>query len=121
MILVDTSIWVNHLREGDSRLAEALTRRLVVIHPFVVGEIACGRMRDRGEVLRLLRALPLSPVATHEEALAFIEERRLMGRGIGYVDVHLLASTALAGTLRLWSGDRRLVEVASELGLALEH
>jgi hypothetical protein len=88
------------------------------MHPFVLGELACGRMRNRGEVLRLLRSLPPAPVASEEEALRCIDDLKLMGRGIGYVDVHLLASTALAGDLTLWSRDRRLTEVASDLGLA---
>lgn len=91
---------------------------MVVMHPFVVGEIACGRLRDRREVLRLLRGLPAVPVASDDEALAFIERRGLMGRGIGYVDVHLLAATALAGGARLWSRDGRLAQVAGEMGFA---
>jgi hypothetical protein len=118
VILVDTSVWVDHLRKGDARLSSALERSVVFMHPFVVGELACGRMRNRGEVLRLLRSLPPAPVASEEEALRYIDDLKLMGRGIGYVDVHLLASTALAGDLTLWSRDRRLTEVASDLGLA---
>lgn len=118
MILVDTSIWVDHLRVGVPRLSAELERGMVLMHPFVLGEMACGRMRNREEVLRLLRGLPSAPLASDEEALAFIEAHGLMGRGIGYVDVHLLAATALAGGAGLWSRDRRLAEVAGEMGLA---
>ncbi|MBX6363589.1 MAG: type II toxin-antitoxin system VapC family toxin [Gemmatimonadetes bacterium] len=118
MILVDTSVWVDHLRRGDAALAAALEAVAVCIHPFVLGELACGTLRNRREVLELLARLPGVPVATDEEALEFIERRALMGRGIGYIDVHLLASAALAGTVRLWTRDRRLAAVAADLGLA---
>jgi predicted nucleic acid-binding protein len=118
VILVDTSIWVDHLRGGDDGLAIALERSLVFTHPFIVGELACGRMRNRGEVLGLLRSLPVGPVVTDDEALQYIDFHQLMGRGIGYVDVHLLASTALAEGMRLWTRDRRLGKVAAELGMA---
>ncbi len=118
MILVDTSIWVDHLRAGNDGLATALERGLVLTHPFIVGELACGRMRNRGEILGLLRSLPVGPVVTDDEALQYIDFHQLMGRGIGYVDIHLLASTALAEGMRLWTRDRRLAEVAAELGVA---
>jgi len=118
VILVDTSIWVDHLRAGDDGLATALERGLVLTHPFIVGELACGRIRNRSEVLRLLGSLPVGPVATDDEALRYIDFHQLMGRGIGYVDVHLLASAALAEGMRLWTRDRRLGEVAAELGVA---
>lgn len=118
MILVDTSIWVDHLRAGDHDLATALERGLVFTHPFVVGELACGRMRERDEVLGLLRSLPVGPVATDDEALQYIDFHQLMGRGIGFIDVHLLASTALAEGMLLWTRDRRLAEVAAERGMA---
>lgn len=118
MILVDTSIWVDHLRAGDDGLATALERGLVFTHPFVVGELACGRMRDQDGVLGLLRSLPFGPVATDDEALQYIDFHQLMGRGIGFIDVHLLASTALAEGMRIWTRDRRLEEVATELGMA---
>jgi predicted nucleic acid-binding protein len=118
VILVDTSVWVDHLREGDAKLASGLERGLVFTHPSIVGELACGRMRSRNEVLNLLRSLPQAPVASDDEALQFIEAHQLMGRGIGYVDVHLLASVALSRGLRLWTRDRRLAEVAAELSVA---
>jgi predicted nucleic acid-binding protein len=118
VILADTSVWIDHLRAGVPALAEALDRGQVLAHPFVRGEIACGNLRNRSEVLELLGNLPSVPAATDAEAMEFIERRALMGRGIGYIDVHLLASAALAGTARLWTRDRRLAAVAAELDLA---
>ncbi|MBA2666898.1 MAG: type II toxin-antitoxin system VapC family toxin [Chloroflexi bacterium] len=120
MILVDTSVWVRHLREGDARLAADLERAEVWMHPWVIGELACRRLADRAVVLGLLRALPMTPIATDHEVLTLIERRSLMGRGIGWVDVQLLASTLLAGT-RIWSLDRRLAAVAAELGVAVAY
>jgi len=118
MILVDTSVWVDHLRDGTPALAAALEQGRVLTHPFVLGELACGKLKNRGEVLQLLGELPAAPMATDPEALDFIERRALMGRGIGYVDVHLLASVALAGTAQLWTRDKRLAAVAADLELA---
>jgi predicted nucleic acid-binding protein len=118
VILVDTSVWIDHLRQGDAALAEALEAGLVLVHPFVVGELACGNLANRVEVLGLLQALPKGRLASDEEALAFIEARHLMGRGIGYVDVHLLASVALEGGATLWTRDKRLAAVAVDLSLA---
>ena len=118
MILVDTSVWIDHLRQGEPELVRALEAHQVLAHPFVVGELACGNLKDRATFLRWLRALPEAPVATESEALAFIDRRALMGRGIGYLDVHLLASVALAGDATLWTRDKRLGAVARELGLA---
>lgn len=117
MILVDTSIWVDHLRRGDAALTDALDRGSVFIHPFIIGELACGLLGNREELLRLLQRLPAVPTATDTEALQFIEGHRLMGRGIGYIDVHLLTSAALSGGVRLWSRDSRLADVADALGL----
>ena len=110
-MLVDTSIWVDHLRQRDPRLAELLEEGAVWTHPFVVGELACGNLARRSEVLELIGALPSAPVADHDEVLAFVEGRRLMGQGLGWVDVHLLASAVLA-SLPLWTADKRLSEVA---------
>lgn len=118
MILVDTSVWVEHLRAGVAALAAALEQGIVLTHPFVLGELACGNLKNRSEVLRLLADLPRAPIATDAEALNFIEKRTLMGRGIGYIDVHLLASVVLAGTARLWTRDKRLAAVAENLKLA---
>ena len=118
MILVDTSVWVDHLRAGAPALAAALEQGSVLNHPFVLGELACGNLKNRGEVLRLLGDLPAAPMATDPEVLNYIERRALMGRGIGYVDAHLLASVALAGAARLWTRDKRLAAVAADLKLA---
>ena len=118
MILVDTSVWADHLRKGVPALASALEQGNVLMHPFVRGELACGNLKNRGEVLRLLEELPGAPIATDGETLDFIERRAVMGRGLGYIDVHLLASVALAGTARLWTRDKRLAVVAVDLKLA---
>lgn len=120
MILVDTSVWIDHLRSGEPALATALEGGRVMMHPFVLGELACGNLQNRREVLRLLNALPAAPTATDPEALDFIERRALMGRGLGYIDVHLLASTALAAAARMWTRDRRLAAVAAELELVFD-
>lgn len=120
MILVDTSVWIDHLRSGEPALATALEGGRVLMHPLVLGELACGNLKNRSEVLRLLGDLPAAPTAADPEALGFIERRALMGRGIGYIDVHLLASAALAGVGRLWTRDRRLAAVAAELELAFD-
>ena len=118
MILVDTSVWVDHLRSGEPALVAALETGIVLTHPFVIGELACGNLKNRAEVIGLLQQLPAAPVATEAEALAFIDAQALMGRGIGYIDVHLLASAALAGDAGLWTRDRRLARVAGDVGLA---
>lgn len=120
MILVDTSVWIDHLHRAVPRLVEALEREQVLTHPFVVGELACGELRQRRELLDLLAALPAAAVATDEEALLLIERRRLMGSGIGYIDVHLLASVMLFTGARLWTTDKRLKAVATDLHLAHE-
>ena len=118
MILVDTSVWIDHLRKGAPALAAALEESRVLMHPFVLGELACGNLNNRGEVLRLLTDLPAAPTVTDLEALGFIERRALTGRGLGYIDIHLLASATLAGAGRLWTRDKRLAAVAAELELA---
>ena len=118
MILVDTSVWIAHLRKGAPALAAALEQGNILMHPFVLGELACGNLKSRREVLRLLGDLPGAPQATNPEVMDFIEQRALMGRGVGYIDVHLLASVALAGTARLWTLDKRLAAVAADLKLA---
>lgn len=118
MILVDTSVWVEHLRAGKSALISALESGSVSTHPFVIGELACGNLANRREVLQLLRRLPSAPAATDSEILAFIEARALMGRGISYVDVHVLAAAVLAGDTHLWTLDKRLSGVAAEIGVA---
>lgn len=118
MILVDTSVWVDHLQKGDAQLADLLERGGVVVHPFVVGELACGSLADRATVLELLQDMPAAVVAESDEVLGFIERHRLHGKGIGYVDVHLLASTALTRGAALWTRDLRLRAAAEALGCA---
>lgn len=116
MILVDTSVWVDHLRGGDPGLIELLERTAVVMHPFVMGEIACGSVRDRKSLLELLKDLPAAVVATDNEVMQFIERHRLHGKGIGYIDVHLLASVALTAGSKLWTRDQKLRQAAAALG-----
>lgn len=117
MVLVDTSVWVDHLRQGESALQRLLEDNRVLIHPLIIGELACGNLRDRNTVLRLLHRLPGAPEASHEEVLLMIERHRLMGRGIGYMDTHLLAS-ALIVQGGLWTRDKRLGRIATETGTA---
>ena len=116
MILADTSIWVDHLRRADARLQRTLERGEICMHPMVIGEIACGNLRNRS-LLEDLALLPAAKVATHGEVLIYIERHGLMGRGVGLIDVHLLASAALSN-VSLWTRDKRLCAVVSELGLA---
>ena len=120
MILVDASVWVYHLRRGEPDLIDALDSGLVLMHPFVLGELACGNLKRRTDVLSLMSTLPQAAMATDNEALEFIDRRRLMGRGIGYIDVHLLASALLMGTSKLWTRDQRLSAVADDLALSFE-
>ena len=118
MILVDTSVWVEHLRAGNAQLAVLLERSAVAMHPMVLGELACGNLRDRGTLLMLWRNLPQLTAATDVEALFFLERNRLWGRGIGYIDVHLLAALSLNAGTRLWTRDKRLLGTAEHLELA---
>jgi predicted nucleic acid-binding protein len=115
-VLVDTSVWVNHFRAPNMDLEDLLDEGRVATHPFVIGELACGSLRRRTEVLRLIEALPFAPVASHDEVLTFIERERLHGSGLGWIDMHLLASARL-GRQSLWSADRRLRTAALRLGL----
>lgn len=117
MVLVDTSVWVDHFRRGVPELAEQLNAGTVVCHPFVLGELACGNLKNRREILELLQTLCTCPVAGHEEVLHFIESNHLMGLGLGYIDVHLLASARLA-SLPLWTLDRPLQTTAARLKVA---
>ena len=117
MVLVDTSVWVDYLRRGNPALAALLVDAEVACHPFVVGELACGNLRNRAEILSLLQSLPAIAEVTHEELLQFIERHQLMGRGLGLIDTHLLAAAQLAA-IPLWSLDRRLCEAATGLHAA---
>ena len=116
MILVDTSIWIDHLRRSKGHLVALLNEGLVLIHPLVIEELACGNLSHRVEILGLLRALPTVPVASHDEALAFVTQENLYGKGLGAVDAHLLASARLARS-RIWSLDKALTRAAKQLNL----
>jgi hypothetical protein len=115
-MLVDTSVWLDHLRRRNATLVELLDQAQIWTHPFIVGELACGNLRQRHNFLSLLTELPHVPVVTHEEVLGFVETQRLMGRGLGWIDVHLMASARLAN-LPLWTADKRLAATAAEFGL----
>lgn len=119
MILVDTSVWVEHLRSGNRRLTQLLEGARVIVHPFVIGELALGNLRQRDIILGTMHNLPQTNVARHLEVLQFIHDEAIFGRGIGYVDAHLLASTRLTPGTLLWTRDRRLHSVADGLGLAM--
>ena len=113
MVLVDTSVWVSHFRETHGGLVTLLEDGEVVCHPFIVGELACGNLRSRARVIPLLEALPMAWQVEHEEVLAFLEAHQLMGKGLGYVDVHLLAAARWTG-VALWTLDRKLDQAAAE-------
>jgi len=114
MVLVDTSVWVSHLREENDELSNLLNNAEVVCHPFIIGELACGNLKNRSTIIALLEALPTTRLVEHEEVLAFIEARKVMGKGLGYIDVHLLAAALLAD-VTLWTLDKKLDKVAREL------
>jgi predicted nucleic acid-binding protein len=116
MVLVDTSVWVAHFRAGDMNLEALLNKGHVVCHPFIVGELACGNLKNRSEILSLLQTLPMATVVEHEEVMQFIENYRLMGKGLGYIDMHLLVSAILTKA-PLWTLDRKLKEISSKLGI----
>jgi predicted nucleic acid-binding protein len=119
VVLIDTSVWVAHLRQKDRRLAALLDETHAAVHPFVIGELALGRLKNRREILSLLHALPEALVATQPELLHFIERRSLAGTGIGFVDAHLLASSELMSS-RLWTFDKPLRRAARKLRLAYD-
>lgn len=119
MILVDTSVWVDHLRAGDDGLVQLLEQGQVLAHPAIIGEVALGSLKRRAQVLGSLGELPQIHVATDGEVLHFIEEQELYGRGIGYIDAHLLAALRLTPGTLLWTRDQRLLAVAEQLGLAV--
>lgn len=120
MILVDTSIWIDHLHRSEAALAVLLNKAEACTHPMVIGELALGSLRDRTTVLGLLSDLPVTPVATHAEVLRFVESHALSGIGLSLVDVHLLAALRLSPADRLWTRDRRLRLAANQLGVAAE-
>jgi predicted nucleic acid-binding protein len=116
MILVDTSVWINHFRSGNERLKSLLFDQQVFCHRFIVGELACGTLRNREEILGNLKALPEAHLVEHEEVMSFLESQRLYGQGIGWVDAHLLASTLLTGCT-LWTFDKPLRSAAAALNV----
>jgi len=116
MVLVDTSVWIEHFRRSDPALARRLSEGLVLMHPFVSGELACGNLKDRETILSDLYALPSAVLASNAEATQLIEDWRLWGQGLGWVDVHLLAS-ALLSHCGFWTTDKRLAHAAAHLGL----
>jgi predicted nucleic acid-binding protein len=119
VILVDTSVWIDHLRTGDKTLVELLLAKHVLGHPFIIGEIALGHLPERRRVLSSLRHLPQAIVASQDEVLDLIERERLFGFGIGYVDAHLLAATRLTEGASLWTRDKRLLSAGESLALTL--
>ncbi len=120
MILVDTSVWIDYLRSGNPLLAELLEQNRVVMHPMVLGELACGNLKNRQQLLQLWQSQESLQAVSHDEALYFLEQYGLMGKGVGYIDVHLLASVALANGVKLWTQEKRLAHVAIELRYAWE-
>jgi predicted nucleic acid-binding protein len=118
VILVDTSVWIEHVRRANEKLGALLGAGEVLVHPFVIGELALGHLRSREAILQDLHDLPPAAVATRDEVLHLIERHRLFGLGIGYVDVHLLAAARLMGHTAVWTYDRRLRAAAEKLELA---
>ena len=114
MVLVDTSVWVSHLRDGNAELANLLNDGRVLCHPLILGELACGNLKDREAILSFLQLLPMSIEAEHDEVLSFIEDNHIMGKGMGYVDVHLITSAVLTG-VPIWTLDKKLAQTADSL------
>lgn len=119
MVIVDTSIWVTHLRQGSRQLEKLLMDAEVMCHPFIVGELACGNLKNRTEIISLVQSLPMAPTIEFDEFLFFIDRNHLMGKGVGFVDVHLLASAQLTG-MPLWTADKRLKSAADQLELTFK-
>ncbi|MBT9171646.1 MAG: Ribonuclease VapC32 [Syntrophomonadaceae bacterium] len=117
MVLVDTSVWVAHLRDGNIDLVKLLNKGHAASHAFIIGELACGTLKNRAEILSYLCALPMAVTAEHDEVMNFIENHHLMGKGLGYIDMHLLATALLTDTA-LWTLDKKMGEAAASLGLA---
>jgi len=116
LILVDTSVWIKHFRESDQNLVRLLEQGLVACHPFIIGELACGNISNRNEIIKLLHDLPSTDVLDHYDIMEFIEYRNIMNKGIGYIDVHLLAS-ALISEAPLWTSDKALRKIANQLSI----
>lgn len=118
MYLVDTSVWINHFRKSDVTLIDALNKNLVHCHPFIAGELALGSIKDRKRIIEMLGDLPSAVVAEDGEIMRMIEVHKLYGKGLGYIDTHLLASTLISRNLKLWTTDKRLKASAKKLGVA---
>ncbi len=116
MVLVDTSVWVFHLRDGNVGLEKLLNNGKVACHPFILGELACGNLKNRDEILTYLQSLPMAILAEDEEVLEFIQNHQLMGRGLGYIDIHLIASAVLTD-LPLWTLDKTLDRFTKKIGI----
>jgi len=116
MVLVDTSVWIDHFRKTSTDLSSLLNQVHVTIHPFIVGELACGNLKNRHEILSLLTNLPQTTIAENEEVLSLVENKHLMGQGIGWIDAHLLASALISGT-PLWTKDKNLRTLSAALGI----
>ncbi len=116
-VLVDTSVWIAHFRKGEAHLVPLLGEEAVLCHPFVIGELACGNLKNRQEILSLLQSLPQAPQAENGEVLHFIEQNGLMGKGLGWVDVHLLSSVRLAEA-QLWTLDKALHKASQEMKIS---
>ena len=116
MVLVDTSVWINHLRNNEHQLEKLLFNGSVACHPYIIGELACGNIQNRQEIMSLLQALPQTSPVEFEEYLFFIDQNQLYGKGIGFVDIHLLASAKLT-QIPLWTADKRLQSASAELNL----
>ena len=118
-ILVDTSVWIKHLREGDQNLTQLLEQGLVACHPYIIGELACGGIKNRYEIITLLNDLPSTDLLDHSDIMEFIENRKIMNKGIGYIDVHLLGS-ALVSDTPIWSFDKALSKIAFQLSVGYD-
>lgn len=118
MVLIDTSVWIDHLHSIDEHLSMLLENEQVVMHPMVIGELAMGNLANRRRTLVDLAKLPEISVATHNEVLFFIEHHQLMGTGIGYIDAHLLTASVLHDTAQLWTRDKRMMAIADELDIS---
>jgi len=114
MYLVDTSVWIDHLRTANPKLIKALDLGIVASHPYIIGELALGSLKNRSSIIRSLQTLPSATIARDKDVHTLIEERKIYGRGIGYIDCHLLASILIEGTLTLWTHDKRLDQIADE-------
>ncbi len=116
MVLVDTSIWITHLRQGNRQLEKLLMDAKVMCHQFIISELACGNLKNRNEIISLLQSLPMASTIEFDEFLFFIDKNHLIGKGIGFVDIHLLAAAQLTG-VPLWTADKRLISAANQLEL----